>query len=252
MDLSVDQVSITLAKKKIVKDISIKVKEKQFVGLIGPNGCGKSTLLRSIYKLLPPDTGTIHFGDMDIRKSSIKNVAKEFAVVSQFNEMSFDFTVQQMVMMGRTPHKKMLESDTKKDFELVEKALAQVELSAYRERNFLSLSGGEKQRVVLARALVQEPKLFILDEPTNHLDIKHQLQILRIVKDLDTGVLAALHDIELAATYCDFLYAIKDGEVLASGAPEELVTKELMETLFEVPCEIYTNPITGSLSIAYL
>lgn len=252
MDLSVNQVSITLAKKKIVKDISIKVKEKQFVGLIGPNGCGKSTLLRSIYKLLPPDTGAIHFGDMDIRKSSIKNVAKEFAVVSQFNEISFDFTVQQMVMMGRTPHKKMLESDTKKDFELVEKALAQVELSAYRERNFLSLSGGEKQRVVLARALVQEPKLFILDEPTNHLDIKHQLQILRIVKDLDTGVLAALHDIELAATYCDFLYAIKDGEVLASGAPEELVTKELMETLFEVPCEIYTNPITGSLSIAYL
>lgn len=252
MDLSVDQLSVTLAKKKIVKEISIKVKEKQFVGLIGPNGCGKSTLLRSIYKLLPPDTGSIHFGDMDIINSSIRNVAKEFAVVSQFNEISFDFTVQQMVMMGRTPHKKMLESDTKKDFELVEKALAQVELSTYREQNFLSLSGGEKQRVILARALVQKPNLFILDEPTNHLDIKHQLQILRIVKQLDTGVLAALHDIELAATYCDFLYAIKDGEVLASGAPEELVTKELMETLFEVPCEIYTNPITGKLSIAYL
>lgn len=252
MELRADNIWVTLSDTDIVKDISIKVKNKQFVGLIGPNGCGKSTLLKSIYKVIKPKNGKVHLNELDVLKSGPKMVSKLMGVVGQFNEMSFDFSVREMVLMGRTPHKGLMEADTQADFQIVKDALAKVSLSEYEDRSYASLSGGEKQRVILARAIAQQPEFLILDEPTNHLDIKYQLQILSVVKRMRVGTLAALHDLELAAHYCDYLYVVKKGKVAACGTPEEILTKRLISDIYEVECEIYKNPVTGGLSIAYL
>lgn len=252
MDLKADNISVSLSGADIVKDISIYVEDGKFVGIIGPNGCGKSTLLKSIYKVIKPQKGVVHLGDKDVLKSAPRTISKEMGVVGQFNELSFDFTVHEMVMMGRTPHKHLMESDNAEDYKIVRDALERVNLTAYSDRSYLTLSGGEKQRVILARAIAQKPKLLILDEPTNHLDIKYQLQILSVVKSLNIGVLAALHDLPMASVYCDILYVIKDGKMMASGSPKEILTRELIRQVYEINCEIYTNPITGDLAIAYL
>ncbi len=252
MELRADNIWVTLSDTDIVKDISIKVKDKQFVGLIGPNVCGKSTLLKSIYKVIKPKNGKVYLNELDVLKSGPKMVSKLMGVVGQFNEMSFDFSVREMVLMGRTPHKGLMEADTQADFQIVKDALAKVSLSEYEDRSYASLSGGEKQRVILARAIAQQPEFLILDEPTNHLDIKYQLQILSVVKRMRVGTLAALHDLELAAHYCDYLYVVKKGKIAACGTPEEILTKRLISDIYEVECEIYKNPVTGGLSIAYL
>lgn len=252
MNLNAEHVSVSLTGVDIVKDISIKVENKQFVGIIGPNGCGKSTLLKSIYKVIKPQKGTVFLGDKDVIRSSARIVSKEMGVVGQFNDLSFDFTVQEMVMMGRTPHKQLMEADNAQDYKIVADALARVNLTEYANRSYLTLSGGEKQRVILARAIAQEPIFLVLDEPTNHLDIKYQIQILSVVKSLNIGVLAALHDLPMAAAYCDILYVIKDGSIIASGSPKDILSKELIRQVYEIDCELYTNPITGDLAIAYL
>ncbi|TWH57135.1 iron complex transport system ATP-binding protein [Desulfitobacterium sp. LBE] len=251
MNLEVKHISTTLARKEIVKDVSLQVEKGRFVGLIGPNGSGKSTLLKTLYKALPAQGGTVFLDECDVLGSSPKAVAKHMAVVGQFNELDFDFTVREMVMMGRTPHKALLEADTKEDFVIVDAALRQVDLHSYGERNYSSLSGGEKQRVILARAVAQQPEFLILDEPTNHLDIRYQLQILSIVKKLGIGVLAALHDLTLAADYCDYLYVLDRGSVVAHGEPPAVLTKELIEEIYGVRCETYPNPVTGKFAVAY-
>lgn len=251
LKLKVENIAVPLSGTNIVKDISLHVDHGQFVGMIGPNGCGKSTLLKSIYKVIKPKQGSVLLDGEDVIKSSPKIISRKMGVVGQFNDMSFDFTVHEMVMMGRTPHKQVMEPDKKEDYEIVDAALKKVNLHAYKDRSYLTLSGGEKQRVILARAIAQQPKFLILDEPTNHLDIKYQLQILSIVKSLKVGTLAALHDLSLAATYCDFLYVLKNGELVASGAPDDVLTKELVKEVYEIDCEIYPNPVTGGLAIAY-
>lgn len=251
MNLEVDNIHVTLSGTNIVKDISLCVKSGQFIGIIGPNGCGKSTLLKSIYKVIKPKQGSVFLDGSDVLKSSPRSISRKMSVVGQFNDLSFDFTVHEMIMMGRTPHKNLMESDNKEDYEIVDAALKKVNLSSYSNRSYLTLSGGEKQRAILARAIAQEPKFLVLDEPTNHLDIKYQLEILSIVKSLKIGTLAALHDLSLAATYCDILYVIKKGKVMASGKPDNVLTKELVKQVYEIDCEIYTNPVTGGLAIAY-
>lgn len=252
MELRAENMIVTLANTDIVNDISIKVKNKQFVGLIGPNGCGKSTLLKSIYKVIKPKKGSIYLGDLDVLNSEPLSVSRIMGVVGQFNDLSFDFTVEEMVLMGRTPHKKFMERDTEEDYKIVREALNKVSLTGYEDRSYLTLSGGEKQRVILARAIAQQPSFLVMDEPTNHLDIKYQLQILSIVKQMNIGTLAALHDLELAAEYCDYLYVMKQGKLMAKGTPKELLTSTLIREVYDVSCEIYTNPVTGELGIAYM
>ncbi|SDM43525.1 ABC transporter ATP-binding protein [Sediminibacillus halophilus] len=251
MQLVVDQLETKLGKKEIVKNISLQVNKQKFVGVIGPNGCGKSTLLKSIYKSIPPHNGKVFLGDIDVLNTSQKKISQQLGVVGQFNEMHFDLTVEQMVLLGRTPHKKLLEVDNQEDIDIVEEALSQTNLLDYKNRSYLSLSGGEKQRTILARTIAQQPQFMILDEPTNHLDIRYQLEILQCVKDLKIGVLAALHDLEMAAHYCDYLYAMQNGKVYAAGTPEEVLTPEIIGELYQIKCETYTNPVTKQLGFVY-
>lgn len=251
MELSVKDLEIIIGQESIVKSISFQTQKQQFVGIIGANGCGKSTMLKGIYKGIKPQAGQVFLDELDLLAVSEKKVAQKLGVVSQFNELNFDLTVFQMVLLGRTPHKKLLESDTQEDIAIVTDALAKTNLLCYSDRSFLSLSGGEKQRVILARTIAQQPNYMILDEPTNHLDIRYQLEILNCVKRLGIGVLAALHDLELAAHYCDYIYAMKDGKIIAEGKPEDLFTEELIEEIYGVRCVIYTNPVTKRLAFAY-
>ena len=251
MQLNVQNLHVSIDKKEIVKDVSLLVNNKQFVGIIGANGCGKSTMLKSIYKSLKPKGGSVLLDGMDVINTSPKKVSQKMSVVGQFNELNFDLTVFQMVLLGRTPHKKLLESDTKEDIDIVHNAIKQTNLTEYSGRSFLTLSGGEKQRVILARAIAQQPAFLVLDEPTNHLDIRYQLEVLSCVKNLNIGVLAALHDLQMAAEYCDYIYAMKKGQIIAHGKPKELFTEELVTALYDVNCKIYENPITHNLSFVY-
>ena len=202
MNIKAENINITLEKNNILKDINIEVDNKEVVGIIGPNGSGKSTFLKCIYRVLKPSDGAILLDKVDIRDMTVKESSKRLAVLSQHNNYNFDFTVKDIVLMGRSPHKRFMERDNKEDYAIVNDALKKVEMLEFKDRCFQSLSGGEQQRVILARALAQQPQCLILDEPTNHLDIKYQLQLMRIVKNLNIEVIAAIHDLNIAAMYC--------------------------------------------------
>lgn len=249
MDLKVENLSVDLGKEPIVKNCSIYANKGEFVGIIGPNGSGKSTILKTIYGINKEKSGVIYIDGKELSKMKVKDIAKRVGVLGQFNDFSFDIKVKDMVLMGRSPHKGFLESDNKNDFNIVNESLKKVEMLEHSERNFLSLSGGEKQRVLLARALAQDVKILILDEPTNHLDIKYQIQILNIVKNLGITVLVALHDLNIAAAYCDRLYIMKDGNIKAVGKPKEVLTEEIIKEVYEV-CSV-VNKDKEPLFITY-
>lgn len=251
MELLVENLCVSLDKKKIVKGVSLKVPEGKFVVLLGPNGSGKSTLLKSIYRTLPYESGTVFLDGRDCRKITYREFAAQVAVVSQFSNISFDFTVQDIVMMGRTPHLGILGREGKRDYKIVEDALDMVGMAEFAGRPFANLSGGEKQRVLLARAIAQQPRLLILDEPTNHLDIRYQLQVLAIVKKLGVSCIAALHDLNLAAQFGDQIYLLYQGEVVRSGTPEYVLNRNTIKEVYHVESNLMHQPDTGQLVISY-
>lgn len=238
MDLKVNDLYYTIENKNIVNGVSLHVEDKKFVTILGPNGCGKSTLLKNIYRVLKPKHGEIFLNDKNIKEYSLKESARLMAVVSQFNNLNFDCTVKEVVVLGRTPHLKMMEKEHKADHQIVDEAIHAVGLDDKKEQSYLSLSGGEKQRVVLARAITQKPQLLILDEPTNHLDIKYQLQILNIVKSLNISVLAVLHDISMAYHFSDYIYLMKEGRFIKEGKKEDIINKENIKETYDVDCDI--------------
>ena len=250
MDITTKEIKATLGGANILKGISIDVHSKKFIGIIGPNGCGKSTFLKCVYRVLKPTNGVIKIGDDRLADLSIKESAKKMGVVAQHNFYNFDFAVEEVVLMGRSPHKKSLERDNANDFEIVNECLEIVGLSEFKKRSFSTLSGGEQQRVILARALAQKTQCLILDEPTNHLDIKYQLQLLDIIKSLDLTVLVAIHDLNIAAMYCDYIYVLKQGAVVAQGSPKNILSKELIKEVYEVESSIFTDD-NGIIQISY-
>ena len=251
MHIKTEGVKLSIGNNNILKGIDINVENKEFVGIIGPNGSGKSTLLKCIYRNLKPSSGVIMLGDEDLSTIPIKESAKKLAVLSQHNYYDFDFKVYDIVLMGRSPHKKIMERDSKEDFEIVDDALEKVGMIDLKERSFNTLSGGEQQRIILARALAQQTDCLVLDEPTNHLDIKHQLQLMSIVKGLNIEVIAAIHDLNIALMYCDKIYVLKDGKIIAYGTPSEVMTKELIKEVYEVDAIINKDENGKLMSISY-
>ncbi|WP_195236828.1 ABC transporter ATP-binding protein [Romboutsia sp. 1001285H_161024_C4] len=251
MHIKTEGVKLSIGNNDILKGIDINVENKEFVGIIGPNGSGKSTLLKCIYRNLKPSSGVIMLGDEDLSTIPIKESAKKLAVLSQHNYYDFDFKVYDIVLMGRSPHKKIMERDSKEDFEIVDDALEKVGMIDFKERSFNTLSGGEQQRIILARALAQQTDCLVLDEPTNHLDIKHQLKLMSIVKGLNIEVIAAIHDLNIALMYCDKIYVLKDGKIIAYGTPSEVMTKELIKEVYEVDAIINKDENGKLVSISY-
>lgn len=245
-------VTFAVQQVKILNNVSVHIQEREFVGIIGPNGSGKSTLLKNMYRMLQPQEGEVFLFNENIYKQSSKVVAKQLAVVGQETPVLFEFTVKDLVAMGRTPHKRLLEVDTKEDLAIVEESMQQAGVLHLSERTFSSLSGGEKKRVVVARALAQQAKVMVLDEPTNHLDIQHQLQLMDLVRGLPITVIAALHDLNIAATYCDKIYVLKDGEIAAYGTPFDVLTPSLLQKVFSVHAEVSVHPVTKKPHIFYI
>lgn len=194
MKITTKDIQVGFHARQILKGISIESQDKEFVGIIGPNGSGKSTLLKCIYRILKPDAGAVYLDGEELHSMSVKSSARKMAVVAQHNYYNFDFTVREVVLMGRAPHKKTLERDNAKDYQIVDEALRTVQMEAFADRTFSTLSGGEQQRVILARALAQQTPALILDEPTNHLDMKTKDILKQALMDFDGTLIVVSHD----------------------------------------------------------
>lgn len=250
MNIQTNTIQVAFGSKTILHDISLDIRNKEFVGIIGPNGSGKSTFLKCLYRVLQPNNGKIFFDGTELSDLSHRDTALKMAVVAQHSTVNFDFSVLEMVLMGRSPYKGLLDRDQLDDYEIARHALSEVGLSDFESRNFNTLSGGEQQRVILARALAQRTECLVLDEPTNHLDIKYQLELMTIVKRLDATVVSAIHDLNLAAIYCDRIIALKDGHIVCSGTPQDVLSSDTIRHIYGVSAMVQTLP-DGRLNIIY-
>ncbi|GAA4548315.1 ABC transporter ATP-binding protein [Amycolatopsis samaneae] len=251
MDILAEDLTVTVAGRRLVDDLRLRVPEGAVVGLVGPNGCGKSTTLRCVYRALRPSAGVVRIGGDDVWALSARDSARRVAALPQEQHMEFDFTAAEVVAMARSPHKGAFERDTEADHEFCVRALRQVGVAHLAERGYLTLSGGERQRVLVARALAQQPKVLVLDEPTNHLDIRYQLEILALVREIGVTALVALHDLNLAAATCDVLYVLDGGRVVAEGTPREVLTPELIAATFGVRAHLVPHPVSGAPQLLY-
>jgi iron complex transport system ATP-binding protein len=220
--------------KPIIRDISLSVKAGDRLAIIGPNGAGKSTLLRCLYRGVRPQRGSVRLDGIDLWSIGPREAAHRIAVVLQETPGDFPFSVRDVVMMGRIPHRKGMARWSEEDHAATAAVLLRLELKHLALRQFASLSGGEKQRVLVARALAQEPELIILDEPTNHLDIRHQLEILELLKGLGRTIITTLHDINLAADFATHIAVLDSGRLIGHGLPDEVLTAERISSAFRV------------------
>lgn len=241
MEIRTDDLHAMLGGTEILHGIDFTAGDRSLVGVIGPNGSGKSTLLKCIYRVLKPSAGAVFVDGQPLSEYRVRDSAKKIAVLAQHNFYNFEFTVQDVVLMGRAPHKRALERDSAADFKIVHEAMERVGVAPLRDRLFSTLSGGEQQRVLLARALAQQTPCLILDEPTNHLDIKYQLELLDLVRSLDRTVIAAIHDLNIAAMYCDTIFVMQSGHIVAAGAPRDVLTRSLIRSVYEVDADVFTD-----------
>lgn len=239
----------------ILSDLNFEIKEKEFIGIIGPNGSGKSSLISCLYRKNKATQGLLKLNQKPIELYSRLELARQLAVMHQdpLPELSlqFELSVSDIIGMGLIPHKSLFTFEHGKDQDKIKRAATQVNLLDKIAHSFHTLSGGEKQRVMIARAIVQAPQCLLLDEPTNHLDIRHQIDILQLLKSLNTTIVMSIHDLNLAASYCDRIILLNQGKIIAQGLPEKVLTKELLEEVFEVPMAIDQQPSNARPRISY-
>ncbi|MER7717660.1 ABC transporter ATP-binding protein [Streptomyces flaveolus] len=251
MDLRLDGLSVVTDGKSLVRDLSLEVPTGRVVGLVGPNGSGKSTALRCVYRALRPSSGTVWVGEQDLTRLPMRHSARTIAAMTQEGGFDFDFTVEEVVALGRAPHLRGNQALSGRERELCGWAMKQLDIGHLAHRGVLTLSGGERQRVLLARALVQEPEILVLDEPTNHLDVRHQVDLLSLLRAAGLTVLVVLHDLNLAAAACDRLGVLCQGRLVASGAPADVLTTDLVADVFGVKASVVPHPLTGDPQLLY-
>ena len=240
--LTVKNVSWRVGNTLILEHINLSIERGKFVGLIGPNGAGKSSLLRCLYRFNQPSAGEVKFNNTDIWQLKSEDYAKQVAVVLQETPSQFNLSLFDVVALGLTPHKTLFSSTTQADKQKIAQAISHVGLESHSTQLFDSLSGGEKQRAFIARAIVQQPQLLIMDEPTSHLDVKYQIQLMELAKSLGITVFASFHDLNLAAAMCDELVVIKNGKVVDAGKPNKVVTEQMLDEVFGVCAQVSTHP----------
>ena len=251
-NLKLTRVELGYRRHIVVRDIDLDVRCGEVVGIIGPNGSGKSTILKAMCGLLHPYSGQAMLDDADLCHISRERLACQVGMVPQTPNLPDTFTVLEMVLMGRYPHLGLLRYESKHDIDIVCRALERTGVSALSDRRMSEVSGGERQRVVIARALAQEPRFLLLDEPTAHLDIQHQLEVMELVRslaDAGLGVAMALHDFSLAGRYCHRLVLLKDGRIFKEGTPQDVLTAENIEAVFGVTVMIYNDISSGPIVV---
>ena len=253
--VDVRDLSVRLGDVDALRAVSIAVDQGEFLGVIGPNGAGKTTLLRAISGVLDPAEGSVAVAGQDVTALSAAESSRLVAVVPQETNLAFDFSVREVVEMGRTPYTSRVSLYGDESGEIVDRAMERTQVQQFAERSIGEVSGGERQRVLLARALAQDAPVLLLDEPTASLDIDHQIRTLELVRSLVASgktVLAPIHDLNLAAHYCDRLLLLADGLRTAAGTPEQVLTEENLESAFGTDAVVTNNPVTGSVYVMAL
>ncbi|MEU6388113.1 ABC transporter ATP-binding protein [Streptomyces sp. NPDC046939] len=251
MRLELDRLSVVTDGKALVRELSLDVPDGQVVGLVGPNGSGKSTALRCVYRALRPTSGTVRLDGEELPRLPLRHTARAVAAMTQDGGVDFDFTVEEVVALGRAPHLRGNQALGDRERDLCARAMDRLDIGHLAHRGVLTLSGGERQRVLLARALVQEPSILVLDEPTNHLDVRHQVDLLSLLRGSGLTVLVVLHDLNLAAAACDRLGVLSRGRLVASGAPADVLTPQLVDDVFGVRASVVPHPLTGDPQLLY-
>ncbi|MGW4503716.1 ABC transporter ATP-binding protein [Streptomyces sp. NPDC004436] len=250
--LAVEEVSVVVEGRTLVDRVSLRAEPGEVLALVGPNGAGKSTLLRTLYRALRPTSGRVLLDGEDVWRMPGKALARRLAAVLQESGGDFELTVYDVAAMGRTPHKRAFAGDDATDRAVVMEALAELDVVALADAPFDRLSGGEKQRVLIARALAQRAGTMVLDEPTNHLDLRHQLDALRLVRRTGVTAVIALHDLNLAAAFCDRICVMDGGRTVVTGTPGEVLTPELLAGVYRVEAEVSRHADTGIPQITVL
>jgi len=252
----IDNITCGYQKRVVLKNISLEIREGEFLGIIGPNGSGKSTLLRSASRVLKPFSGAIFYKGADIYSLAQEKLAREFAFVSQKTPFNFSFTAWEIVLMGRIPYLKRMQRENARDLEVARQAMLLTDTLKLAGRQAEELSAGERQMMIIARALAQEPRVLFLDEPTSHLDIGHQVQILNLVKKLNREkgitVIIVLHDLNLASEYCDRLALLNNGSLFSLGAAEEVLTYQNIEEVYKTLVLVNKNPVSANPHVLLL
>jgi iron complex transport system ATP-binding protein len=253
--IAVDDVAVSFGDADVLDGVSLAVDPGEFVGVVGPNGAGKTTLLRTMTGALEPSRGTVTVDGAALDERSSKAASRLVAVVPQDTSLSFSFDVRTVVEMGRYPHRSRFSPPDEADRAAVDRALERTRIAEFADRSIDEVSGGERQRVVLARAVAQETPVLLLDEPTASLDINHQIETLELVSDLvreGRTAVAAIHDLNLAARYCDRLVALSEGTVLDSGPPQSVLTAETLKSAFDATAAVTENPVTETPMVTAL
>lgn len=251
--LRINNIACRYDATNVLENINFSAKGGDFIGVVGPNASGKSTLLKSISKVLKPHTGVVLLNERDVHTSKSAEIAKNLAVVPQESVISFAFTALEVVLMGRTPHLNRFEMESTQDLIIAQKSMELTNTWYLAERPIDTLSGGEKQRIIIARALTQEPRVLLLDEPTDHLDINHQIEILDLIKRLskekEMVVIGVFHDLNIVSQYCDRLILLHKGRIFAAGGAGDVLTGENIEKVYGVKVTVKQDDISGKLLI---
>jgi iron complex transport system ATP-binding protein len=250
MILEVSGIACAYDGADVLSDVTVRLQPGDFTAVAGPNGSGKSTLIRAMSRVLRPRLGSALLEGEDLYALPARRSAQAIAVLPQESSLEFEFSCEEVVMMGRAPHLGRFETESERDLAVVRDAMERTSCWELRKRPVVELSGGERQRVLLARAFAQEPKILLLDEPTAHLDLSFQVQILRLVHALrdekKTAVLASLHDLNLAAAYADRIVLLSKGKIAAAGAPKEVLVESVLRPVFGPEVMVRTHPDTNA------
>lgn len=252
MEITVKGLHFSYNGKSVLEGISLTIQEGEILAIVGPNGSGKTTLLKNISGILAPDAGAVYLDMKRIADLSSREIARHLAAVEQEREVGFDFTVREIVAMGRLPYRGRFARESKRDQELIRRAMQLTKVTPFADRSIQEVSGGERQRVFLAMALAQEPRVLLLDEPTAHLDINYQIEIMEIIREQATtglSVVMAIHDLNLAAHYADQVALLHQRRLLGAGTPEEVLTEADLKRAFHADVVVERNPLTNSLHI---
>ncbi|HJX61898.1 MAG TPA: ABC transporter ATP-binding protein [Dehalococcoidia bacterium] len=252
--LEIRDLTLSYGERLALRDVSLSLAKGELLGVVGPNASGKSSLIRAITDVVTPQCGEVRLGGSLVRRLSRREMSLRVAVVPQNPSLPEAFTALEVVLMGRTPHLGLLQSERRADWAAVRRALEQTDALELAERRIGELSGGERQRVVVARALAQEAPLLLLDEPTAHLDVGHQAAVLELLQRLcrsdgadgsPKAVLAVVHDLTLAAQYCDRLAMLSEGRLVALGSPQEVLLPQVVASVYRTQVSIFPHPVTG-------